>query len=965
MEKYTIIEEKYIEEIQSKVTIYKHKKSHARVCTIENDDDNKVFSIGFRTPPINDCGLTHILEHSVLCGSKNFPVKDPFVELLKSSLNTFLNAMTYPDKTVYPVASQNLQDFKNLMHVYMDAVFYPQIYSHEEIFKQEGWHYHLEKIEDPITINGVVYNEMKGAFSNPFQLLFSKLEESLFPDTAYHYESGGDPVYIPELDYDTFKNFHQKFYHPSNSYIHIYGNCDMKERLEWLDKEYLSNFDPIDFDTRLEYQKPFDKPRFKTEFYPIQKGDSKKDKTLLTYNVALPTTLDQKLVMAFSILMKALFDVPGAPLKQALIDAKIGQDIESVFEDGILQPIVAVVAVNANESDEEKFIDIINKELSKFVKNGLDKDALLALINRGEFKARERSFSARSPQGLTTCLTMYDSWLYDDKLPFTKLECLKYYSELKKELNNGYFEALIDKYILNNNHKTFVKLVPDYDVASKKEEALALKLAEYKKSLSNKELEELVDLTKKLKEYQSEGDTKEALDTLPKLEIKDISIDPEDYKLEVISGYPKVLLSEYSTNSIVYVREYFDISKLNYHDLKYASLFASLFTQMSTKKHSYKEINQMIQNDFGVMSLDLDCQKHYLTKEAKVYLKTGFSCVVNNVKKGYELLFELLEETDFTDEKRLYECLCEMKTGFDYSLSSRGNSVALRRAASYIDLSSFQADLTSGIGFSDFVTDIVSNFEEKKSLVISKLSSIYKMLFSQRNLVVGFTGTKAEYEASKPIIDAYYNKLQESVDYIEATPFAARIKNEAFTAPIDVNYVARIGKFENEFHGGLYVLQNAMSMDYLWMQVRVHGGAYGCSMVINPSGSIGFTSYRDPNIRKTNDVYQNATEFVKSFNPTDEQFDKFKIGAIGNLQSVLHNSNKAETARNNYLLGLSYERRKQIRKEVLSVTKEEIKGFATIFEEVLKGYQIACIGNTNKIEEAKDMFSDIRPLIKQ
>ena len=964
MEKYTIIEEKYIEEIQSKITIYKHNKSNARVCTIENDDDNKVFSIGFRTPPINDCGLTHILEHSVLCGSKAFPVKDPFVELLKSSLNTFLNAMTYSDKTVYPVASQNLQDFKNLMHVYMDAVFYPQIYSHEEIFKQEGWHYHLEKKEDPITINGVVYNEMKGAFSNPFQVLYSKLEQSLFPDTAYHYESGGDPKYIPELDYETFKNFHQKFYHPSNSYIHIYGNCDMKERLEWLDKEYLSNFDSIDFDTRLQYQKPFEAPKYMTEYYPIQKGDSKKDKTMLTYNVALPSTLDQKLVMAFSILMKALFDVPGAPLKQALIDAKIGQDIESIFEDGILQPIVAVAAVNANAEDEERFIQIINEELAKFVKNGLDKDALLALINRGEFKARERSFSPRTPQGLNTCLTMYDSWLYDDSLPFLKLECLKYYSELKNDLNNGYFEALIEKYILNNTHKTFVKLVPDDTLALKKEQELAKKLEAFKNSLSDKELDDLVLATKKLKEYQSEGDSKEAVDSLPKLEIKDINLDPEEYKLEVINGYPKVLLSDYSTNSIVYVRGYFDISKLNFHDLKYASLFAALFTQMSTKKHTYKEINQMIQNDFGTMSLDLDCQKHYLTKEAKVYLKTGFSCLANNVEKGYDLLFELLEDTLFQDEKRLYECLCEMKTNFDYSLSSRGNQVALRRAASYIDLSSFQSDLTCGIAFSDFITEIVTNFEEKKALVISKLSSIYKMLFSQRNMVVGFTGTKEEFESAKPIIEKYYNKLQESIDYIEATPFAARIKNEAFTAPIDVNYVARIGKFESAFHGGLYVLQNAMSLDYLWMQVRVHGGAYGCNMVINPSGSIGFTSYRDPNIRKTNDVYQNATEFVKNFNPTDEQFIKFKIGAIGNLQSVLHNSNKAETARINYLLGISYERRKQIRKEVLSVTKEEVKSFSSIFEEVLKGYQIACIGNQSKIEEAKDMFSDIRPLTK-
>ena len=556
MEKYTKIEEKYIDEIQSLVTIYSHNKSGARVCTIKNDDNNKVFSIGFRTPPINDCGLTHILEHSVLCGSKRFPLKDPFVELLKSSLNTFLNAMTYGDKTVYPVASQNLADFKNLMHVYMDAVFYPQIYNHEEIFKQEGWHYHLENKDDPITINGVVYNEMKGAFSSPFQVLFSEIEKSLYPDTAYHYESGGDPKYIPELDYETFKSFHQKFYHPSNSYIHVYGNLDMEERLEWLDKEYLSNFDKIDFDTRLTYQESFKKPVSISKYYPINKGDSTKDKTMLTYNVSFPTTFDNKLIIASSILMNALFDVPGAPLKQALIDAKIGQDIESVFEDGILQPLLSVIAVNANKEDEEKFISIIENELKNLVKNGLDKKALQALLNNAEFKARERGFSARTPQGLNVCLNMYDSWLYDDKLPFAKLEKLKYYKELKEDLNNGYFEEIIDKYILNNNHKTFVKLIPDDSVNEQKEKELADKLAKFKASLSDKEIEELIKSTKALAEYQSEGDTKEALDTLPKLKLEDINPKPEDYKLEVIEGKNKVLLSEYSTNGIVYLKEY-------------------------------------------------------------------------------------------------------------------------------------------------------------------------------------------------------------------------------------------------------------------------------------------------------------------------------------------------------------------------------------------------------------------------
>ena len=964
MEKYTKIEEKYIDEIQSLVTIYSHNKSGARVCTIKNDDNNKVFSIGFRTPPINDCGLTHILEHSVLCGSKKFPLKDPFVELLKSSLNTFLNAMTYGDKTVYPVASQNLADFKNLMHVYMDAVFYPQIYNHEEIFKQEGWHYHLENKDDPITINGVVYNEMKGAFSSPFQVLFSEIEKSLYPNTAYHYESGGDPKYIPELDYETFKSFHQKFYHPSNSYIHVYGNLDMEERLEWLDKEYLSNFDKIDFDTRLTYQEPFLKPVSISKYYPINKGDSTKDKTMLTYNVSFPTTFDNKLIIASSILMNALFDVPGAPLKQALIDAKMGQDIESVFEDGILQPLLAVIAVNANKEDEEKFISIIENELKSLVENGLDKKALQALLNNAEFKARERGFSARTPQGLTVCLNMYDSWLYDDKLPFTKLEKLKYYKELKEDLNKGYFESIIDKYILNNNHKTFVKLIPDECVNEIKEKELAEKLAKYKASLSDKEIEDLIKSTKALAEYQSEADTKEALDSLPKLKLEDINPKPEDYKLEVIDGKNKLLLSEYSTNGIVYLKEYFNISNLNVADLQFAALFTDLFTQISTKNYSYREINQKIQDKFGNMYLALTFFKHAKTKEPLAFIEATFSSLVNDVEEGLKLLFELLVNPNFDDDKRLYEYLCQMKSNFEYTLSQRGNSVALTRAASYIDLTSYQKDMTSGIGYSDFISDIVNNFDEKKEYVKSKLKTVFNTLFAKDNLTLGFTGTKDEYMACKDVIAKYTDKLNDKATFKKAEEFKPVINNEAFTAPIDVNYVARIGNFKEEFHGGLNVLQNAMSLDYLWMQVRVHGGAYGCNMVVNPNGSIGFSSYRDPNITKTNEVYEAASKFVREFNPTNEDLVKFKIGAIGNSESVLHNREKAEAARVSYLRGQTFEDKCRVREEMLNVTKEEIQGFAKLFDEALSENVLSCIGNQAKVEEAKGLFKSIRQLNK-
>ena len=963
MESYNKLDEKYIDEIQSTVTVYRHKKSGARICAIRNEDNNKVFAITFRTPPINDGGLTHILEHSVLCGSKAFPVKDPFVELSKSSLNTFLNAFTFPDKTAYPVASQNLKDFKNLMHVYMDAVFYPAIYDHEEIFKQEGWHYHLEKLEDPITINGVVYNEMKGAFSDPASMLYNRVEQALYPDTAYHYVSGGEPKYIPDLTYEVFKDFHSKFYHPSNSYIYIYGNLDMDERLEWLDKEYLSKFNAIDFDTRLTYQKPFKAPKSETYYYPIAKGDDSSNKTFLTYNVAFPDCKDNKLLLATACLLTALFDVPGAPLKQALIDAKIGQDISSYFDDGILQPGLSVIATNANVEDEEKFIKIIDEELRNLVKNGLDKKALIALLNNAEFKARERAFSPRFPQGLNIGLSVLSSWLYDDNDVYSKLEVVHYYKELKEEVNSGYFENIIDKYILNNTHKAYVKLVPSETCNDEKEKELATKLENYKKSLSKEELEKLILDTKKLAEYQNEGDTPEAIATLPKLSIEDINPNPEEYKLEVLNNNPRILFSDYECNDIAYVKEYFDISHMNTEDLLYTELLADTFAQLSTSKMNFRELNQKIQNELGSLTVGVSCYKHYVTKEAKVYFYTSLSALTENVENGLKLQNEILNDTVFSDTKRLYEYLCQMKANLDMSIVSRGHQVAMTRALSYIDEYAYDRDLTSGIAYNDFISDLVKDFELKKDYIVTKLESLKKALFSKDNVVFGFTGNKKQLATLSPIFENEYNLLPDKNNYVKEE-FKENIKNEAFTAPIDINFVSRVGKYSGEFHGGLNVLDNAMRIDYLWMQVRVHGGAYGCMMNIDPTGLIGFTSYRDPNIKRTNDVYVASDKFVSEYNPDDEQLLKVKIGTIGSSESVMHVKDKADLARSLFFRGLDYSTRAKNRGQILSVTKEEINSFKPLFTEAMKDYVICCIGNTDKINEAKDMFKVVRPLTK-
>lgn len=961
MKNYTKIQTKFIEEIQSNVTIYKHNKTNARICIMENNDSNKVFSIAFRTPPINSTGLTHILEHSVLCGSKKYPVKDPFVELLKSSLNTFLNAFTFPDKTMYPAASQNDKDFKNLMSVYMDAVFYPQIYNHEEIFMQEGWHYHLTNENDPITINGVVYNEMKGAFSDPEQILFRTLMHSLYPDTAYGYESGGDPKFIPDLSYEEFKDFHNKFYHPSNSYIYIYGDCDMNERLEWLDNEYLSKFEAIDFDTTVKYQNAFDHPVYVTEEYPISKEEDMKDKTFLSYNIALPNTLDVKLMIAMDIIVSALFNNPGAPLKQALIDAGLGKDVSTMLDDGLLQPLLSIMVVNSNPEMEEKFISLVDEKLKEVVQNGLDKNTVLSIINYAEFKARERAFSSRMPQGLLIQMGSLASWLYDEDEPFSKLETLRYYAELRNDLENGYFEEMINKHFVNNKHKSFVKLIPSYDVAQKDEEALANKLLEYKNSLSNDEIKALIKKNIELEEYQKTPSTKEEIDTLPKLSIEDLNPDAPKFNLEVLNNKYDVLFSNYPINDIVYVNYIFDTTGINCDDIKYLSLYTSLIRQMSTKNMTFKDINEYLLNNSGSFKVGFMAYNK-ANNDCKSMLKISFSALEENVDKVSDLCVDLLDNTLFNDEKRLLERLSEINANLQMGVSGRGHAVALTRCSSYTDEYAFINENAAGIEYMDFISTIVNNFENEKDNLINKLTEIKNKFMSKEAFTLGVCGSKDNYNNLISVFDKFYNTLVDKSNY-EKMEFKPKQLNEGFKTQYNVNFVSRCGKFTSEYNGAMLVLNNALSLDYLWNKVRVLGGAYGCMLQIKPTG-IGFTSYRDPNIKRTSDVYLEVVDYINNLNPTEEELLKFKIGAMGGLDLVMHDSEKANTAQIQYFADSTIDLRNKRRRELIEATVEDLRACSKAFKEALDENNICVIGNATKLDESKDLFKNIRNLNK-
>ena len=531
---YTLEEKTPLKDIDSIGFVLRHNKSGARIILIENDDTNKTFCVGFRTPPADDTGVAHITEHSVLCGSKKFPVKDPFMELVKGSLNTFLNAMTYPDKTIYPVASTNDKDFKNLVDIYMDAVFHPNVYTRKEIFNQEGITLSLKDKDSDLIYNGVVYNEMKGAFSAPDDVLERAIMNSLYPNTCYGVESGGDPDHIPELTYEQFLDFHRKYYHPSNSYIYVYGNVDMDRILDWLDSEYLSEYDLDEVDSEIKIEKPFEKMKEMRVEYPISETEDVEENTYLSYNFVIGDILDRELYLAMQILEYAIISMPGAPVKQALLDAGIGKNADGHYNNFIRQPYFNFTVKSADESKQDEFVKIIRDTLERLVKEGVDKKSLLAAINNYEFQYRENDYGPY-PKGLMYSFEVFDSWLYDDANPFRHLNQDTLFDFLREKMDTGYFEKLIEKYFLNNTHCSVVTIVPVKGLMDKKDKELKEKLQTLKNSLSDKELEEIINNTKHLKEYQETPSTKEQLDTIPVLKREDLSREVEPYYNTVLN----------------------------------------------------------------------------------------------------------------------------------------------------------------------------------------------------------------------------------------------------------------------------------------------------------------------------------------------------------------------------------------------------------------------------------------------
>ncbi len=959
---YELEQEELIKEIGSLGLVYRHKKTGARVVVMSNEDDNKVFSIGFRTPPEDSTGVAHIVEHTVLCGSKKYPSKDPFVELAKGSLNTFLNAMTFSDKTIYPVASCNDKDFQNLMSVYMDAVFYPNIYHKEAIFQQEGWYYELDNEEAELKINGVVYNEMKGVFSSPEQQLYRMIQSSLFPDTTYGTESGGNPKYIPDLTYEAYLDFHKKYYHPSNSYIYLYGDMDIEEKLNWMDKEYLSNYDKQEVDSEIKRQDPFSQMKTIREEYSVSEGEAEKAGSFLSYNVVLDTSLNRDLYLAFQILEYALIRLPGAPVKQALIEAGIGSDILSEYESGIYQPYFSIIAKEVTSGKEDLFLATIKDTLRKLCKEGIGEQSLLAAINVHEFKFKEGDFGAY-PKGLMYGIDALDSWLYDDASAFIHLKAEETFKKMKENVRTGYFEKLIEEYLIDNPHSTLVILEPKIGLTAKTEQELREKLADYKASLSKEEIQNIIRMNKELREWQETPSTQEELELIPLLARDDIrrEIRPilnEKYNIANVT----TLHHNISTNGIGYIRIGFAIDDyIGY--VKELSLLTYILGKISTKELDYQQLANEINIHTGGIVFDLETYPVTYEKEVfKPFFEVTVKTLYENMDKAMDLTFKTLF-TSVIDKKRLKEIVSEARSKMKNKIVSNGHSLVAGRALAYVSKENHFKDSSIGWSYYEFLSDIEENFESKADELILTLEELIHGVCCKENMILSITSEKEGFQRFEESAVSFVSRIEadKKASKIELKPVLPTLEhcNEAIKTAGQVQYVALAGNcLRGDLHyiGALKVLRTIMSYEYLWVNVRVKGGAYGCMCNFMRDGSSYFVSYRDPNLVETIEVYKKVSDYVRDFTIDDRDMTKFVLGTVSTIDTPKNPCASGTRSYTCYMCELNAEMLQKERNQVIDCKKEDIRALSKLMDSIMENYEICVMGNEEKVETQKELF---------
>lgn len=956
---FRLIEKRFIKEANAECLSFEHVKSGARLLKIAANDPNKTFCIAFKTFPESDNGAPHIMEHSLLNGSVNFPVKSPFDVLIKGSLHTFLNALTSKDVTMFPVASMNHKDYFNLMHVYLDAVFNPLIYKDPRILKQEGWHHELENPESQIVYKGVVYNEMKGSFSNPVRELWYQVFKILFPDNAYGFESGGYPATIPTLTQEEFIRYHKRYYHPENSYIFLYGDGDLEKELEFIDKEYLSTFERVNNPVTISEQNHFATMKEVTGYYSCMEDAVTENQTFLSLNYVSGSGIDKTLTMALDLLCEVLVNQESAPVRLALQKEGIGQDV-SASSNNFQQNVVQIVVQNANPQDKEKFYEIVNATVKEIVEKGLDRKEVEGVLNRMEFQLREGNDAQK---GFTYINQSFSGFMFAND-PFIGLEYEKPLAEIKKTLSGNYLESLIPRYFINNPHSLLLTLEPKPGLDNEKNEAVESSLKEYKSNLDSSALTLLVKETQDLIAYQKREDSLAALETIPMLDLKDIDpVATFDNIDETRLNDTTLLHHEEFTNDVVYMNLFFDARALSRDMLPYASLLSTIIGLMDTKNYSYGKLNQALNIHTGgfYTSLNTFLENH---DDLEMIPKFKVTSKVMNTKleKLFELTGEILNNTDYSDIERLKTLLSRHHSQLDAAIKRSGNRYAGLRLGSYYSNQGMFREMTEGLEYFWFISDLNKNFDKHADQIKAKLEQAASLLFTKENLVIAATCSKKDLDGVNKGLTKFLSNLpSESVNY-NLWVFSPEKKNEGIATASEVQYVIEGYDFKKlgyAWNGKMRVLSHILSTDWLQSRIRVIGGAYGGYSSVSLNGSFTFNSYRDPNLKETLENYRSTVEYLRKFEADQKSMTRYIIGTIARIDQPMTPSQKGSQAASNYFTKRKKEDLQRDRDAILATTGEDIRGFSEMIQKILDQNAICVYGNAEKINQEKVLFDHI------
>lgn len=961
---FKLLDSYHLDDINCDAFIYKHTQSGAHLMYLKNDDTNKVFSATFKTPPTDHTGVPHIVEHCVLSGSRKYHTKEPFMDLVKGSMNTFVNAMTFSDKTMYPVASKNEKDFYNLMDVYLDAVFFPKIYDTEDIFMQEGWRYDVHHEADPLTYKGVVYNEMKGAYSDPSRPLFQLFSETLYDGSPYAFESGGHPEHITSLTYEDFLAFHKKHYHPSNAYLYVYGNVDINKVLEHIHSDYLVHFKHEDSEpVTILPKKPLTENRFAHGTYALSEDEDPTHKDYMVLGFPIGLTTDHKTHFMAALLGEILIKASASPLKKALLDAEIAEDIDSSYDDGLYRTF-SVALINTCCEHKERFISIVKDTLKQMVEEGIDESLKLSAINALEYGLREsRNFATK---GIIHHMLSMESWLYSNDATL-----LLRYSEaldaFKKEAKGNGIEAFIEEHILNAPF-VFCSTSPDKNLSKHIDQTENAALLAHKAALSPEALKALIDKNQKLKIKQLSPDSPEAVASIPRITRNDIDKHSEVFPINIVKELPfEVLHAPHFTNGITYVDFFFDISDMPEELYPYAEIVSTLLGEINTRNRSYETLSTTIKLHTGGFRYSVSTLKAFTPPhQAITHFTIQTKATSDKLPYLTSLLLEVLKETQFDDAKRVKERLKALKSQLQSHVIDHGNAYVVQRLASYLTAADRRIEGMNGFSFYFFVSQLLESFDENSGRILENLKHVFSLLFNQKSLKVSVTCDDETMTQALPLIEAFALELNEA-QHISTLPHALVeiepiIPNEGIKSSATVQFVGQgvnLCDYGHVYNGHYQVLSTWLNGEFLHDRVRAKGGAYGCRATVDYTGFFSIASYRDPNLSETYDVYSELEHALKTLDLDQDAVEKLIIGTISKVDGAKTPHDMGKLGTIEHFIGKTFADKQKLRDDILATTPQTLSELANAMA-TFSAHGLRCtLGNAQTLEKSSELFDKL------